>query len=285
MRLVLVHGRAQGEKSEQQLRAEWVPALRRGIEAAGLAPLADTVDIRVPFYGAELDRLTETPPPGQYVARGDGDAPDDVQAELLLALVERAGVSDAQIAAEADGAYVERGPQNWGWVQAAARALGKHVPWFGETALKELVRDVAAYLTRPDVTKTVNDIIAPHIEGDTAVVVGHSLGSIVTYSLLHDLGEHVTVPLYVTVGSPLGIPVVKQHLPRPLGLPRGVRHWFNGADERDPVALYARLDRDTFPAEIENLSDVHNPKDNPHGIAGYLSDETIARKIAEALTA
>ena len=103
------------------------------------------------------------------------------------------------------------------------------------------------------------------------------------YRLLRDVVRDVEVPLFVTVGSPLGIDVVKRHLPRPLGMPARVRHWLNAADERDYVALYARLDRDTFPADIENISDVHNPLEDPHGIAGYLTDRVVLTRISHAV--
>ncbi|MGY1673069.1 hypothetical protein [Geodermatophilus sp. SYSU D00710] len=284
MRLVLVHGRSQGKRTEQLLRDEWVPALRRGIQAAGADPLPDDIDIRMPFYGKQLDELVETPVPGEVVTRGGGDAPNQLQAELLVELAKRAGVTDAEIAAELGVTTIPRGPQNWEWVQAVGRVLARRVPWISEFALDQWLRDVDAYLTRAHVARVVDDIVRPHLTGGPAVVVGHSLGSIVTYTILTQLGRETDVPLFVTVGSPLGIPVVKRYLPRPLGMPAGVKTWFNGSDERDPVALYSRLDRDTFPADIENASDIHIPGKNPHAIVGYLSDTTVARRIRQALS-
>jgi hypothetical protein len=281
MRLVLVHGRAQGRKSEERLREEWLPALAKGMAAAG-AELLDTVEVMLPFYGAELDRLVDAPAEA-YLSKGAGGEPDAEEAELLAALADRAGVTDAEVVAHADGEYVEKGLGNWASVQAVLRAICDHVPWAEETALARFVRDVNAYQTRPDVTAAVDGIVRAAIEGDDAVVVGHSLGSIVTYNVLNTLGAAARVPLYVTVGSPLGIPVVKRRLVRPLGMPAGVGHWLNASDERDFVALYARLDRDTFPATIENVSDLHNPRDDAHGIAGYLGDALVAGRIAAAL--
>jgi len=94
----------------------------------------------------------------------------------------------------------------------------------------------------------------------------------------------VNVPLFVTVGSPLGIDVVKQHLrPPALTVPVGITKWLNGTDERDYVALYARLDRDTFIDGIENVSDLHNGVSDPHAILDYLSDSTICKRIHAAL--
>lgn len=291
MRLVFVHGRAQGSRSEQQLRDEWIPALERGIDALGGEGLPRDLDIRMPFYGAELDRLIDQPSPGgMIVARGGtADVPDQVQAELLLEMCLHAGVTDAQIAADLGQAYVARGPLNLAWVQAAGRLLAKRFPWLSEVVLAQWLRDVDGYLTRPDVAQVVDDIVRRDVQPDTdaenVVVVSHSLGSVVAYNVLTDMAAGVRVPLFMTLGSPLGIPVVKRYVRRPLGMPSGVKKWVNGTDERDPVALYARLDRPTFPADIENASDIRNPHDEPHGISGYLSDGIVAKRILHAVLA
>jgi pimeloyl-ACP methyl ester carboxylesterase len=158
------------------------------------------------------------------------------------------------------------------------------VPWLSKQLLARLTADVAAYLTRPHVTAEVNRVIASDLGDGPTVVVGHSLGSIVAYWVLRTDTREVDVPLLITIGSPLGIDVVKRYLPAPLGMPPRVRHWLNLADRRDPVALYSRLDRDTFPAEIENVDDVHNPEDDPHGIVGYLSDTILCKRISSALS-
>lgn len=285
MRLVLVHGRAQGEKQQADISAAWLEALQRGLHTSALPPLPTALDIRLPFYGSRLDELTdEGPAPGEVVARGTGDTANPMQGQFVWDLAQRAGVTDEEIAAEAGEELVERGPQNWAWVHAAARVLSRKVPWLGTFLLPRLTADVAAYMTLPHITAEINKIVAAELEGP-AVVVGHSLGSIVAYWVLRKDRPDVKVPLFVTVGCPLGIDVVKKYLPRPLGQPAGVKRWVNAADKRDPVALYSRLDRDHFPADIENADDVHNPEDNPHGIAGYLSDSYICRRISEALHA
>jgi pimeloyl-ACP methyl ester carboxylesterase len=131
----------------------------------------------------------------------------------------------------------------------------------------------------------VDETVGPSLLRGSTVVVAHSLGTIVAYRLLRDANEKAKVPLFVTLGSPLGINAVKQHLrPPALNIPEGVTKWLNGTDERDYVALYARLDRDTFAEGIENVSDVHNRKSDAHAIVDYLSDSTICRRIHAALS-
>jgi hypothetical protein len=95
------------------------------------------------------------------------------------------------------------------------------------------------------------------------------------------------VLLYVTVGSPLAIGAVRHALKNfaRLRCPQCAAVWFNALDERDVVALYP-LDT-SFPLNhqhpaIENKTTVDNHTD---GIAGYLNDPDVARRIYNALTA
>jgi hypothetical protein len=58
-------------------------------------------------------------------------------------------------------------------------------------------------------------------------------------------------------------------------------------DERDVVALY-QLNTKCFPLNptnpaIENKTDVRNKTENRHGIAGYLDDKDVAKRIYDAL--
>lgn len=285
MRLVFVHGRAQGGRTEAEMRSEWLGALERGYAKAGVAA-PPNVEIRNPFYADRLDALTEDAVKGvgAVIERGatsDGSV-DSFDAAFLRALAEGAGITDADINGEMGAGFVEKGPENAEWVHALGRLLSRRVPWLSGKLMAAMTADVNAYLKRPHVRGEINGLVSEHIDGPS-VVVGHSLGSIVAYWVLHELRDDAEVPLFVTIGSPLGIDVVKKYLPRPLGRPEGVSHWFNGTDERDPVALFSKLEPPVFPDGIENLNDIQNPHDWPHGISGYLSDERVARTIANAL--
>jgi hypothetical protein len=95
----------------------------------------------------------------------------------------------------------------------------------------------------------------------------------------------------VTVGSPLAVTEIRKTLRAlaPCRCPQRVGAWFNALDERDVVALYP-LDASNFPLDpvnpaIENKRDVRNKTENRHGIAGYLDDAVVARRIHEALIA
>lgn len=216
--------------------------------------------------------------------RGEGNEQTFTRLEekLILAMAEQEKIADDEIYAELGAEVVERGAVNWEWVQAIARILERKVPGLGRLGLS-FVRQVDGYLTRPHIRKAVDEMVEPHLLCGSTVVVSHSLGTIIAYRLLRKAKKKAKVPLFVTLGSPLGIDIVKRHL-RPPGLtvPEGVKRWLNGTDERDYVALHARLDRKTFAEGIENVSDIDNRND-AHAIADYLSDSTICWRIHSAV--
>lgn len=286
MKLVFIHGRAQAGKDPIMLRTQWEDALKQGLQAAQLAwPQGLTIEF--PFYGDALDGLIKnlnTPLMTEVMTRG---APIDsgelaFRGELLYEMATQSGISDAEIQAYYAGEPKERGPLNWEWVQSILKALDK-TP-LGEPAIDIFTRDVYVYLTYRVVRKAIDEIVAEQLKTGPCIVVGHSLGSVVGYNVLSKLPATMDVRLYVTLGSPLGIEVIKRRLDKPLAMPSCVKQWYNAMDERDVVALYP-LTAEHFSIEprIENKINVDNFTDNRHGIAGYLSDPDVARKIHEAL--
>lgn len=287
MHLVLIHGRAQGGKDPVALQASWEAALRGAWARLGTPAPAD-LTVSMPFYGTKLDELlgpVQTPL-GEVVRRGGAEVPaglTEFEARMLRQMVEGAGVTDADVKKELPQEVVARGPANWEWVQGGFRFLSRKAPWFGRVALR-LIADVEAYLTRKHIRKAVDDIVRPALARGPAAVVAHSLGTVVGYACLSALEPAASVPLFLTVGSPLGIDVVKQYLrPPPLAIPPGVAKWVNAADERDYVALFATLDRNTFVDGIQNLTNIHNSRDDAHSVVDYLNQDAVAKRIVKAL--
>jgi hypothetical protein len=274
---------SQEGKNPEALRKRWEEALTEAWAGAGLPLRKYTVVM--PFYGDVLHDLTQQVRGKSQgvIARGEGAPGEFTALEEALIREMGAGISDDEVRAELGQEVVARGPANWEWVQGIARVLQRRVPGLGTLGLG-FVRQVDAYLTRPHIRAAVDNVVRPCLIGERTIVVAHSLGTIVTYRLLQGAEGACEVPLYVTLGSPLGIDVVKQHIKPPaLGRPPGVRRWLNGTDERDYVALVGRLDRNTFAGGIENLSDIHNRQEDAHAIVDYLADATIAQCIHAAL--
>ena len=285
MKIVLIHGRAQGGRSSQQILEQWVPGLKAGMHAAGLT-LDPSIPIVAPFYGDVLDSMSEhairfRP---EVVTRGtppSGDV-DEVTAAMIEQMAIRAGLDIDQVLDEENVSVVERGPERWGWVQALARRLEAKYPWLARTVIGKVTSDVKSYIDFPHIQDAVHDIVVPVLGDGPTVIVSHSLGTVIAYWSLVEHVPNADVPLLITAGSPLGLNTIKKRLPQPLRRPHGVQRWLNVTDQEDIVALHARLDQDTFIPGIENVDDVENG-DDPHAIERYLSDPRVARAIHAAL--
>lgn len=297
--LVFVHGRAQEQKDSMALKAEWIDAFEEGLAKSNLnLPIPET-DVRFPFYGDTLYDLVggkSSDEAAQVIVRGD-DADDD-EKRFTRAVVEeirrKAGITDAQMASIAGQEVVDRGPLNWEWLQTVLKAVDRFVPHGSGTSIALFTQDVYQYLKNGGIRQSIDEGVSAAITpGVETIVVSHSLGTVVSYNLLRQQGQARgwKVPLYVTVGSPLAVTEIRKTLKSfsTTRCPECVSKWFNALDERDVVALYP-LDTDHFPLDplnpaIENKRDVRNKTSNRHGIAGYLDDKEVARRIYDALRA
>jgi hypothetical protein len=288
-RLVFVHGRAQEGHDPDLLKTNWMNALRRGAQALGRT-IPNNIRVAFPYYGdtlAEFARQFDVPLTSDIHTKG-GPAQDEFlrfQAQLAEEMRQRAGVTDAQIDAEYGPNPKPKGPLNWEWVQAILRALDRHGGGLSQSAIETFTRDVFLYATRSGVRDAVDQIVAAELDEEPTVVVAHSLGTVVAYSVLRSDRRKLRVPLFVTVGCPLGIRAIRNEF-RPLKSPKPVAAWYNAFDPRDVVALYP-LDSANFPVTpaVENYDAVNNHTDNRHGIAGYLDDKSVAGKILKGFGA
>ncbi|WFU74266.1 hypothetical protein [Bradyrhizobium sp. CB2312] len=285
MRILLVHGRSQGGKDPLKLKAEWIETLTKGLHKAGLSLPAD-VAFDFPFYGDRLDQFVqqfELPADPAIIPKGSPvfDEYAEFRAQVADEMRLRAGIGDAQVQAELGPVPAEKGIQNWKWVQAVVRLIDRRLTGVSQDTIEVFLRDVFLYTQRDMVRNAVDQIVADMLSKDTAVVVGHSLGSVVAYSVLK--AKPGQVPLYVSVGSPLAIRAVRKRL-TPISNPVGGKGWYNAYDPRDIVALYP-LDGDNFDVNpsITNNGAVNNHTDNRHGIIGYLDNVDVAKIVWSGL--
>ncbi|MFD4630419.1 hypothetical protein ACFVYR_22595 [Streptomyces sp. NPDC058284] len=279
-RVVCVHGIGQQHVGEAQLHATWHPALADGLLRAATGPLAAS-DVACVFYG-NLFR-----PAGRTLSVQDppldaADVADELESELLQRWWEEAARTDPAVVPP-DARTLARTPHT---VQSALNALSRS-RFFAGVALRSLVLDlkqVAAYLTDPDISAEAQRRVAAAVTDDTRVVVGHSLGGVVAYEALCAHPEWPVRSL-LTLGSPLGI----RHLVfdrlrtgSPGQWPGSVRHWTNIADEGDVVALVKDL-RPLF-GERVRCHLVHNGA-QAHDVTRYLCTGEAGRAVGEGLGA
>lgn len=290
MRMILIHGINQQGKSAEMILKAWVDRLHQTYAANGPNPLGRLSKVEAAFYGDTLEELSSAKFKDQAIALGaelTTDDFDEFAVEAMKDIALRLGLDPAKIPA-ADGTIVV--PQGAGinkeWLKALARAIEAVSPLHGTLALRVLGQ-AHAYIRNQHIHDEVNKRVRPLFEDDEPmIVVSHSLGTIVAYSLLREFARNNRPrqsPLLVTLGSPLGIDSVRKGFAKPRIRPANVQRWVNGADPEDFVALRAELTSDTFGSGIENYADIDNGYDDPHDILQYLKDPRISNAIALAI--
>ncbi|MFD2620781.1 antibiotic ABC transporter ATP-binding protein [Streptomyces chumphonensis] len=247
---MLVHGIAQQFEGPELLSLRLGAALRDGVRlASGMALQPD--DVACAFYGDVFvepgSRSGDLPPWDEH------DVVDGLEADLLAAWWRRAAELDDGVSPPDEEGT--RGPAGFAvsrlllsrWVRGALNALSE-VRFFQPVSKRMLVaelKQVRRYMDEPQVRRAARAAVGDQIGADTRVLVANSLGSVVAYeTLCENPGWPVTD--LVTVGSPLGLPVVFRRLsPLPVegrgAWPGGVVRWTNVADPGDVVALVGSL--------------------------------------------
>ncbi|MEM7274945.1 MAG: alpha/beta hydrolase [Actinomycetota bacterium] len=290
MHILLVHGRAQGGKSETALRAEWLAAMRDGFTAAGLA-FPDDVTVDLPFYGDALDRFVDgvdLPTTAEVASKGPGtNRPFEEFLQAVLTQLEAADPSldEATIRAETPEHDIgAKGPQNWRWVNAIARVVNRRMSGLVDVTIEAFLTDVFLYVTNRTVQRSIDRIVSERLTAEPTIVIGHSLGSVVSYNVIAERQRTADVVKHITVGSPLGLKAIAGRLGVPAN--RAGQGWLNAFDQRDIVALVP-LDAEHFPTTppIVNDHSVDNGTDNRHGISGYLTHRTVVETIDQVIAA
>ena len=302
-------------------RQTWLGGLAKGLTLAGLPPV-DPSGVYFPYYGNRFaDRIAARerrglPRPDLDSGFEDGedvvvDRPPSADAlildsALLLGFTpEREALPgvDAGEQAELDEAWLAYTEGGLGAdlgsilrsrllrsaLQYLARKTGA-----SQLVIERFLTDVAYYLDVLPIRTVVVDIVAGEIRRaaashDKVVLVTHSLGTVVAYDVFDDLNGTVDVPLFVTAGCPLGLPVVQRNL-LPAWKPAGKRPgpelkgspvpWLNAFDVRDFVALVHPL-ANLYSGSLQEERTL-NPGD-PHAIQDYLADPDVARPIGRVL--
>jgi hypothetical protein len=306
--VVLVHGIAQQQQSADSLERDWLPDLAGGVRTAGYAQIADRlwrttgqpggIVSRMAFYG---DLFLA---PGRQ-GPDDADFSDEqrrfaerLAQEWLRRAITRSSRRQDQQIAEVELAYLQAEVlHEQGSRELVRKALASvaRIPWFVSLGMNaaQLVRrslgQVTRYLTEDDLREQVLGRVAEHLDDDTLIVLGHSLGSVVAFEATHRLSR--PLPLLITLGSPLGLrTVIYERLrPQPPTYPRQVRRWVNIADPNDLVAAEPDL-TDLFGQSVPEGCQLegHYTVDNgakPHTPRFYLVKRQTGQPIGQTLAA
>ncbi|MGV9580965.1 alpha/beta hydrolase [Streptomyces sp. NPDC003509] len=317
-RLVFVHGVGKPREAKTELE-EWRAALSVGARAAGhsrkAAELLDggAVDIRFAYYGDLF--LPEAAPGNEAVAPAPAPAgPDEDEElrELLLDMVDEhleAPRDDRQAQAlrvtrnKLAPTGEEQGPgslarqvlvgANSLFAVPGLRTFGS---WLSAGAMKRDLHQVRRYLARKEtdeaglsLDRRIRARVSAELDSEgPTVVVAHSLGTVVAFETLHAHSAHV--PLFVTLGSPLGMrtAVWPRVRPQPVRTPKGVGRWLNVWDRDDFVTGGTELARCIAPNSA-SVAPVSTRVDadglNVHPAVKYLAQPAVAGPLIEVLDA
>jgi hypothetical protein len=178
--------------------------------------------------------------------------------------------------------------QKWG-----GRLLDKEKDLIGlgsnvEKLLGVGVNDLAKYYDSADKRKQMrarlSELLKQHNE-ERKVLIAHSMGSIIAYDVLRELDNRdmKSIEHFITIGSPLGLPIVTQKIRKEFGqtkTPENALRWTNIADPADKVALDCNLSDDYKKPSAAGVkvSDIlvhndyvnHEGEANNHKSYGYL---------------
>lgn len=173
-------------------------------------------------------------------------------------------------------------------VPSAAMPLGQELALSGPLRLlllRELLRrlapDADAYFFGPE-REQIRQRLSQALDAvdGPVIVVGHSLGTVIAYDVLAETNSAGRQVVLVTLGSPLGYPVIQEFIAQPVRVPTSVRLWLNFADPWDIVALDTTLG-DEFrggPGVIDVQVDNQSPND--HAPCGYLRLSQVRAAVA-----
>lgn len=198
--------------------------------------------------------------------------------------------------------------------------MDKLADWVLGKALKDLAfyydesREIGDRSTPPLPTRArkvmmdeLTNTLLP-LKGEEIMLIAHSMGTIIAYDVLRDIGRHdpvFEVAHFVTIGSPLGIPHVRNKIIEErayhaeeegkarVRTPSVVtRSWVNFADRRDPVALdvhladdYGRNGKGVCVKDDLVLNSYKSSADEPnyHKSYGYLRTPELSRHLRDFL--
>jgi len=137
-------------------------------------------------------------------------------------------------------------------------------------------------------------------QGQSIMLIAHSMGSIISYDVLKNHSNDIVIDTFVTIGSPLGLPIITGKIIKEHGgistltVPNNIKKdWFNFSDLEDKVAINYDLADDYAPSltgvkitdfELYNNYEINGIR-NPHKAYGYLRTPLLSEKIDEFLMA
>lgn len=293
MRIALIHGINQQGKSAQIIETQWWEALHRAWAKMGL-PEKPKPTISTAYYGDILAQGVESAASAMDAGVAGSTTTATHAIAFLQAYAKAAGVSQAEIHAVAGKLgiahqAVDMSLPHESWVIGLANILAGILPDKGRFIAELFLTQGASYINYPALAAKIDLTVRRQIfDGlpDPTIVIAHSLGTVVSYRLLaNNQQANRNVPLFVTLGSPLGVDIFKPILPPKGLLPSPpIGKWLNGRNREDFITLDRAITKASIGFDgVIDETEIHNPDEDKHSITRYLASPKIAKAIYDTL--
>lgn len=300
MKIIMVHGINQSDKDPETLKKIWIDAFLEGIFQAQIPDVLGNAKFELVFYGDLVKKYMRKPVSYKSLL--------DLQTRGLHAFLENTGelcsneqqvlINIAeQIEGEANIGYqdqlsIDAISKNLKSILSPtaltdrfAKAIVKitsHYQKLHTWVLKLFAKEANLFLHNEQYRMEIRKLLLSKIkeEADEEIVlVGHSLGSVACLDALQHLESQFKIARFVSLGSPLGIPIFYnffEHRDKPAAL---IGDWINFYAADDFVSAYL-LSNPPFNVspEIKNLR-ANTQYFQPHHIVGYLDDAHVGKTI------
>jgi hypothetical protein len=260
--IILIHG-VGGARSA----SDWIGPLNLRLDGMGYPTIAEPHEtIIAPSYEGLFAAREEKCPPDTYAK-----PTDRVVFEQRLEYAARQKALERIVRPHADAADV------WGVGDIPPVVINP----LADLAEYFHFEDVRTYIDTAAVRNAVwQKVLADIPKSGRAVIIGHSLGSVVAAGLLRRLPANLTVELFVTVASPLSYPRYRQHLGSLWdGFPYGrVLRWINVYSPWDGITGGRGISQD-----VDDAIDVCAHVDGAHSLEAYMSHPALVAAVAAAI--
>ncbi|MDA3860411.1 MAG: hypothetical protein PF445_04215, partial [Melioribacteraceae bacterium] len=170
--------------------------------------------------------------------------------------------------------------------------------YYCEDSAKNTQKDCSL---KENIQNRLSGVLAKYINYEI-LLISHSMGTIVTFDVLSKLSDEHTINTLITIGSPLGLPIIvgrifadqkllKNNITKPFTPNCISNKWYNLSDSLDNIAIDHTLNDDyeankfgikAIDITVFNNYEI-NDKPNPHKSFGYLRTPEIAKIFDEFL--
>lgn len=295
MKIIFIHGMNQQNYDQPSLKQHWLSAFQTGLRNSRQNIDLNALEVRFPFYGDllskhhlynSLDLETFLPKSISHL-----HLPFHLKHNTTIVPEQHPCASRLpSINPECSESFTQR----LALISALTRDHAfkelalflNHYPKLHETFIHKFLIETYLYLSNPDFMHEVHHRIMSYLHPELDhIIVAHSLGSVITYNLLHQY-PHFRIQRFITLGSPLAFRVIQEKLVTPISRPLQLQgDWFNFYSPDDFLTAFPLSEAPfNFQPPIINQA-ITTSFYNPHSIIGYLQHPAVINSIIEGLSA